>query len=106
MTSLDRVEAAPASTRSISKSIGGIVAAWLPAIPLFLLAGAFLFAPVLQVVLQSFGWPTTGWTLSYWNDPLTSRGSKLAIKTSLELAAICATIALCAGGPLAWMASR
>jgi putative spermidine/putrescine transport system permease protein len=78
----------------------------LPALPLIALAAVFLLAPVAQIVLQSFGWQSSGWTLSFWRDTLTSRGSKLAIKTSIELAVMCATIALVVGGPLSWLLAR
>jgi putative spermidine/putrescine transport system permease protein len=92
--------------RSVSHRAGNLVGAWLPALPLIALAAVFLLAPVAQIVLQSFGWQSSGWTLAYWRDTLTSRGSKLAIKTSIELAVVCATIALVVGGPLSWLLSR
>ena len=51
------------------------LAAWLPALPLLLLAGALLVAPTIQLIVQSLRGSTGHWTLEFWRDALaTSKG--------------------------------
>ena len=46
------------------------------------------------------------WTLDAWAETLQRKGDQRAIVTSLELGAVCATISLLVGAPLAWRLSR
>jgi putative spermidine/putrescine transport system permease protein len=82
------------------------LAAWLPALPLLLLAGALLVAPTVQLIVQSLRGSTGHWTLQFWREALASNGVKRSIRTSVDLGVICATVALVVGGPLAWFISR
>jgi len=85
----------------------GWLAAWLPAIPLLLLVGACLVAPVVVLVYQSFtGMGDTGLSLDLWTNVLDKPVNQNAIESSLLLAGGCATITLAFGAPLAWMISR
>jgi putative spermidine/putrescine transport system permease protein len=85
----------------------GWLAAWLPAIPLLLLVGVGLVAPVLILVWQSFtGMGESGLSLDLWFKVLGQHANQDAILTSLVLAAACATATLFIGAPLAWMISR
>ena len=85
----------------------GWLAAWLPAIPLLLLVGSCLIAPVIVLIYQSFtSMGDSGLTLDLWTKVLGQRVNQDAIETSLILAAGCATATLTVGGPLAWMISR
>lgn len=83
----------------------GLVA-WLPALPLLILVGALLVAPTVAMVIESLRGQTGTWTLDFWRDTFQSRGSRLAIVTSLKLGVICASLSLLVGGPLAWTISR
>jgi putative spermidine/putrescine transport system permease protein len=83
----------------------GLVA-WLPALPLLILVGALLIAPTVAMVIESLRGQTGTWTLDFWRDTFQSRGSRLAIVTSLKLGVICASLSLLVGGPLAWTISR
>jgi putative spermidine/putrescine transport system permease protein len=71
-----------------------------------LLAGALLVAPTVELIVRSFHNSETGWTLDFWRDTLRSNGGKQAIRTSLKIGLICATLSLIVGGPLAWLISR
>lgn len=82
------------------------LANWLPALPLFVIGGAFLVLPTIQIVYQSVYNDEVGWTLQFWRDTLESRGGQIAIKTSLKLGIVCATLTLIVGGPLAWFVSK
>jgi putative spermidine/putrescine transport system permease protein len=73
--------------------------------PLLLLAFVFLVAPTVELVVRSVHGPA-GWTLDFWRDTLASNGGRAAIRTSVLLAFICATISLLVGAPLAWLISR
>ena len=85
----------------------GWLAAWLPAIPLLVLVGFFLVAPVAVLVWQSFtGMGQSGLSLDLWAKVLGQARTQSAIATSLTLAGGCATITLIIGAPLAWMISR
>ena len=66
----------------------------------------FLVLPTIELVVRSFYTPDLGPTLSFWEDTLTSNGSRRAITTSISLGLWCAGLALVIGGPLAWMISR
>jgi putative spermidine/putrescine transport system permease protein len=70
------------------------------------LAIVFLVVPTVELVVRSFYTPDLGWNLSFWQDTLTSNGSRKAILTSVRLGLVCATIALVIGTPLAWAISR
>jgi putative spermidine/putrescine transport system permease protein len=80
-------------------------AAWLPALPLLLLIAVLLFAPAIWLIVQSV-WAADGFTLAQWQETLGSRITHRAILTSLELAALSATIATLVGAPAAWRISR
>ncbi|MFM9107452.1 MAG: ABC transporter permease, partial [Chloroflexota bacterium] len=92
--------------RGVLASIGEGLAAWLPALPLIALAIVFLVVPTIELIVRSFYTPDLGWTLSFWQDTLTSNGSRGAISTSVKLGLVCATISLAIGSPLAWAVSR
>lgn len=101
--------AATASAHRANQMIRGIgngLAAWLPALPLILLASALLIAPTVELIIRSFHSGDTGWTLQYWRDTLDSNSSKQAIRTSFRIGLTCATLSLIVGGPLAWLVSR
>ena len=88
------------------RTVGNGLAAWLPALPLLLMAAALLVAPTVALIIQSFRGDTHQWTFQFWQETLHRKGDQRAIKTSLELGAICATLSLVVGGPLAWLISR
>lgn len=92
--------------RGLFSTIGEGLAAWLPALPLILIAVVFLVLPTVELVVRSFYTPALGPTLSFWEDTLTSNGSRRAITTSVSLGLWCAGLALVIGGPLAWLISR
>lgn len=102
-------QAAPAATASVRSPLaqmGDGLAAWLPALPLLVLALALLVAPTLELIGRSVYSPATGPTLDFWRDTLQSGGGRRAILTSIQIGLVSATIALVAGGPLAWLVSR
>ena len=111
-SALDAVRPADpeAPARSPRRSFGsrgkGGLAAWLPALPLFFVAGVFLVLPVFQIIYQSIHSADTGWTIGFWTDTYSRNSGKRALITSLQLGAVCATISLVVGGPLAWLVSR
>jgi putative spermidine/putrescine transport system permease protein len=86
--------------------MGNGLAAWLPALPLLALAAALLVAPTIELVIRSVHNDEVGWTLQFWRDTLQSNAGKEAIRTSIEVGLICATLSLIVGGPLAWVISR
>jgi putative spermidine/putrescine transport system permease protein len=86
--------------------MGNGLAAWLPALPLLALAAALLIAPTIELVISSVHNSEVGWTLQFWRDTLQSNAGKEAIRTSIEVGLICATISLIVGGPLSWLISR
>jgi putative spermidine/putrescine transport system permease protein len=100
-------DAAPSkfTSATAAKRVEERLVDWLPAIPLLLLAAAFLIAPTVRLVVDSFH-GSQGWTLDFWRDTFQSRGSREAIRTSLKLAITCATLSLLIGAPLAWVISR
>jgi putative spermidine/putrescine transport system permease protein len=81
------------------------LAAWLPAVPLLLLAAVLLVLPTVALILGSFGLPGAA-TLDYWVDTFQSNGGRSAILTSVRLGLVCAAIALIVGSPLGWFISR
>lgn len=91
---------------SVGRWVRRGLAAWLPALPLFLIAGSFLFLPTIQIVYQSLHNDEVGWTVQFWRDTFESRGGRESILTSLRLGFFGATICLIVGGPLAWIISR
>lgn len=97
--------ARPSAVRRPSSAIVGGVAAWLPAVPLLVLAAVMLVVPTVALILGSFGLPGTA-TLDYWIDTFDSSGGRGAILTSVRLGVVCAAIALLVGSPLAWFISR
>lgn len=101
----ENTEADAGAFVSVTRRIKGWLVDWLPAAPLLLLAGVLLVAPTIRLVYDSLH-GSQGWTLDYWQDTLQSKGSREAIRTSLKLAVICATLSLLIGGPLAWFISR
>lgn len=86
-------------------AIAGGLAAWLPALPLLLLAAAMLVLPTVWLILGSFGLPR-GATLDFWIAAFQSNGGRQAIWTSVRLGVACAVVALLIGSPLAWFVSR
>jgi putative spermidine/putrescine transport system permease protein len=85
----------------------GWLAAWLPAIPLLILALALLIAPAALLLIQSV-WQEDGGglTVDNWARTLTSRNNQVAIITSIQLALLSATVATLIGTPAAWLISR
>lgn len=79
---------------------------WLPALPILMLSYGLLVAPVLALLVQSFGSEEGGLTLANWAEVLTSRSDRRAILTSLSLGAVSATSSLLIGAPVAWFVSR
>jgi putative spermidine/putrescine transport system permease protein len=100
-----RVGAASRPSRSAWQAIVDGLAAWLPALPLLVLAAVMLVLPTLFLILGSFGLPR-GATLDYWIDTFQSNGGRQAIWTSVRLGVVCAAVALLIGSPLAWFISR
>lgn len=92
-------------SRRVLDVVGGGLAAWLPALPLLLLAAVMLVVPTVVLIFGSFGIPRTA-TLDYWIDTLDSNAGRGAILTSVRLGLVSAAIALLVGGPLAWFVSR
>jgi putative spermidine/putrescine transport system permease protein len=86
-------------------AIWGGLAAWLPALPLLLLAGVMLVLPTIILILGSFGLPGE-FTLDNWIDTLEGSAGQRSIVTSIKLGLVCAAISLLIGGPLAWFISR
>jgi len=82
------------------------LADWLPALPLLLVAFGMLILPVVALLAQSFQSDDGGLTLANWVATLASHNDQRAIGTSLAVGALCATIALLAGAPIAWFVSR
>ena len=89
----------------IASSVRAGLAAWLPALPLLLLAMFLLVLPTLTLVLGSVGLPGR-LTLEYWVDTFESNGGRLAILTSVRLGLVCGLLAMLIGSPLAWFISR
>jgi putative spermidine/putrescine transport system permease protein len=100
-----RVRAASRPARSVWQAIVDGLAAWLPALPLLVLAAVMLVLPTIFLILGSFGLPR-GATLDYWVDTFQSNGGRQAIWTSVRLGVVCAAFALLVGSPLAWFVSR
>jgi putative spermidine/putrescine transport system permease protein len=65
-----------------------------------------LLAPAAALLVQSFQADGGGLTLEHWAKILASRGAQRAIGTSLSIGAVCATVSLLIGGPLAWFISQ
>ncbi|HET7092910.1 MAG TPA: hypothetical protein VFI22_05510 [Thermomicrobiales bacterium] len=106
--SLPRIEAPPTArpARGALASVGDGLAAWLPALPILLLAVVLLIVPTIWLVVGSVYSPDTGVTLDFWRMTLGSKGGQRAIGTSVGLGLVCATISVLIGGPLAWFISR
>jgi putative spermidine/putrescine transport system permease protein len=96
----------PRPLGGLARWVGEGLAAWLPALPLLVLALVLLIAPTVELVVSSIHSSAAGWTLAFWRDTLQSAGGQRAVRTSIQLALICATLSLLVGGPLAWMISR
>ncbi|MFM9105821.1 MAG: ABC transporter permease, partial [Chloroflexota bacterium] len=77
-----------------------------PALPLLVLAQLLLVLPTIVVVLQSFRGEAGGLTLANWAETLGRKSDRRAILTSLQLGALCGTVSLLIGAPLAWAISR
>ncbi len=103
----ERVEGAvlPVVSARRAGDLRGALAAWLPALPLILLAVLFLVAPAILLIVQSF-WGSTGPTLDDWATTLRSRVARKAMATTLSLSVLSATISTLVGTPVAWMISR
>ena len=97
--------AATRPSRGVLDAIGGGLAAWLPALPLLLLAALMLVLPTIALIVGSFGIPGQ-LTLDYWIDTFESNGGRQAIVTSVQLGLVCAALSLVIGSPLAWFVSR
>ena len=89
----------------IASSVRAGLAAWLPALPLLLLALFLLVLPTLTLVLGSVGLPGR-LTLEYWVDTFESNGGRQSILTSVRLGLVCGLLAMLIGSPLAWFISR
>jgi len=97
---------APAPVGSASSTPGGRLAAWLPALPLLVVTFALLVAPAIALIVQSFTAEAGGFTLDNWVKTFNNRNDQRAIVTSLELAAVSATVSTLFGAPIAWFISR
>ncbi|CAB4541358.1 unannotated protein [freshwater metagenome] len=73
---------------------------------------AFIYVPILVVVLNSFStsrtlsWPPPGFTTEWWGKALTNAGALSAISTSLIVAAASTVIALLLGTALSFALHR
>ncbi len=73
---------------------------------------AFIYVPILVVVLNSFStsrtlsWPPPGLTTEWWGKALTNAGALTAISTSLVVAAVSTVIALLLGTALSFALHR
>jgi putative spermidine/putrescine transport system permease protein len=96
-------EPTPARRAAIRRFAGD----WLPAVPLLLVAGAGLVAPMVAVALDAFRDDMTrAWTADNIGRLLANTIDRRAIVTSLHLAVIVATVAAVAGTPLAWTLAK
>ncbi len=94
-----------APARSMARALRDALAAWLPALPLLLLAALLLVIPAMLMIVQSFS-TEAGLSLANWGKVLSNRNDQRAIVTSLELAALSATLAMLIGTPAAWFISH
>jgi putative spermidine/putrescine transport system permease protein len=73
---------------------------------------AFIYVPILVVVLNSFStsktlsWPPPGFTTEWWGKAFTNAGALSAISTSLIVAAVSTVIALLLGTALSFALHR
>lgn len=100
----EHVAAHPVRERAADSVRAGL-AAWLPALPLLLLALFLLVLPTLTLILGSVGLPGR-LTLEHWVDTFQSNGGRQAILTSIRLGLVCGLLSMLIGGPLAWFVSR
>jgi putative spermidine/putrescine transport system permease protein len=106
-STLERVDIAEApATIPAARAIQKWLTDWLPALPLLAIAFGMLVAPAVTLLLQSFAADGGGMTLEHWAKILASRGAQRAIGASIGIGAVCATISLLIGGPLAWLISQ
>lgn len=101
----DRTVVLPPRLLRAGRWFSGGLAAWLPALPLVTLATLFLLAPAVQLLVQSLV-VDGSFTLDLWQKTLENPTDRDAIATSLRLAAVCATISMTVGAPVAWFISR
>jgi putative spermidine/putrescine transport system permease protein len=97
---------APPLWWSVGRRLVAGLAAWLPALPLLLVSLGMLAAPAVALIVQSFSAEARGFTLDNWATTLNNRGDQRAIITSLQLGAVCASLSLLLGTPVAWFISR
>src|SRR5581483_4602531 len=86
-----------APARSMARALRDALAAWLPAL--------LLVIPAMLLIVQSFS-TEAGLSLANWGKVLSNRNDQRAIVTSLELAALSATLAMLIGTPAAWFISH
>jgi putative spermidine/putrescine transport system permease protein len=91
--------------RQASQAIVAWLGAWGAALPLLLVVGVCLVAPVLLVLGRSVV-TYDGIGLSAWSRVLSSPVNQRGIVTSIELGLICAALSALIGTPLAWLVSR
>ncbi|HEV2009565.1 MAG TPA: ABC transporter permease subunit [Candidatus Limnocylindria bacterium] len=83
-----------------------IVLAWLPAVPLLVVALALLVAPAGLLVAQSVLNDSGSFTLDNWVKTFGNRNDQRAIQTSVSLGVLSASVAVIVGTPVAWTISR
>ena len=90
----------------MAKRLNHWLADWAPALPVLVVAFCLLIAPVIALVVESFRANEGGFTLAHWLGVLGGKSGQRAILTSLGVSAVCATLSLLVGAPLAWLISR
>jgi putative spermidine/putrescine transport system permease protein len=91
---------------SVGTRLATILVDWSLALPLIVLAGVMLVAPVVAMVVESFTTSDGAFTLDNWTQTYAALSAQRAIGNSLSLAATVATVALVVGAPLSWIVSR
>jgi putative spermidine/putrescine transport system permease protein len=91
-----------ASPRARVRALGRWALDWSPVVPFLLVAGLLLMGAAVWLVVRSLEDPAGGYSLEAWRDLLGAELNRRAIWTSLELAAVVATLTVVVGTPLAW----
>jgi ABC-type uncharacterized transport system permease subunit len=76
--------------------------AWAPVVPFALVAGVLLLGAGVWLVVQSFRDVDGGFSLQAWRDVLGTDVNRQAIRNSILLSVVVATIASAVGTPLSW----
>ena len=86
-------------------TLGRRLSGWLGALPLLVVVGLFLVAPIGVLLARSFI-TADGLSLDVWTGLLSSPQTNKALLTSVALGATCALFSTLIGTPLAWLVSR